>query len=81
MSKQITLPINYPIPPKGGIMLLDGRVYRVMDCREVPATDGELDGYPTPEYFLIQAKFEDVTDTEEGQALLDLQGRRQTANL
>ena len=81
MSKQITLPINYPIPSKGGIMLLDGRVYRVMDCHEVPATDSGLDGYPTPEYFLIQTKFEDITDTDDGRVELDLQRRRQTVNL
>lgn len=53
MSKQITLPINYPIPPKGGIMLLDDCVYRVMDCREVPTTGNELNGY-SPDCFLLE---------------------------
>ena len=74
MSSRITLPINYPIPPNGEIMILDERAYRVLSEREVPAKDGELDGYSS-DYFIIQVKLEDVTETPEGQALLALSAR------
>ena len=69
MSNRITLPINYPIPPKGGIMELNDRAYRVLGEKEVPAKAGELDGYSS-DFFVVQVKLEDVTETPEGQALL-----------
>lgn len=69
MSNRITLPINCPIPPKGGIMELNDRAYRVLGEKEVPAKAGELDGYSV-DFFIIQVQLEDVTDTPEGQALL-----------
>lgn len=74
MSSRITLPINFPIPPEGQLMILDERAYKVLSEREVPAKDGELDGY-SPDFFVVQVKLEDVTKTPEGQALLALSAR------
>lgn len=63
----LKLPTYYPLTPIGGIFLYKTGAYKHLSSQYVPECDDE-DGY-TDEFLNVQA--EDVTETNEGQALIN----------